>query len=106
MLKSSTHSHPFYAFTKIKKPILPLADMQMFWDMTSTKAEASTTGLKDEYIVWTIIVVFLNAKDYNCLLLLLVVWSLLLAQVDVHEAADEQQGDTRPGQDVAIAKVA
>jgi len=32
--------------------------------------------------------------------------SLLLAQVDVHEAADEQHGDARPGQDVAVAKVA
>ena len=33
-------------------------------------------------------------------------WSLLLAQVDVQEAADEQQRDTSPGQNVAVPKVA
>ena len=77
--------------------------MQMFSDMASTKAEASTTGLYDDYTVSAIVVVPRNTENYHCLLLC---WSLFLTQVDVQQSADEQHRDTRPGQDVAVPKVA
>lgn len=32
-------------------------------------------------------------------------WSLFLTQVDVYDPTAQQQGDTHPGQDEAVAKV-
>lgn len=39
------------------------------------------------------------------LILLSFCWSLFLTQVDVYNPATQQQGDTHPGQDEAVAKV-
>lgn len=40
-----------------------------------------------------------------CSSLCFFIWSLFFAQVDVYDTATQQQGDTHPGQDEAVAKV-